>query len=271
MRGDGASLEGDRGAIPLDQLLPGLPHDAAMAQLSQLKSWVASLPLARRPLVKGSSQVAPEAAVRMLQSALQQSKFSSKIERIELENVAPALLLPPLERGGPASAFAGGTYEIGDRVVAVGSTGTPPFGSRGTVTAVYDDVIEVLFDGGEFLGGTDLFGRCLGKCGALVLPGELLNLSKPQAVSSSLSSLSSSSSSSSTKRSDSGDQFKKVAPKVLVPKTAVAPPASPSQPTGPPPLPPLPSPSLLKSGEEGEGKGDVAKAFWTLLTNAHKK
>jgi 5'-3' exoribonuclease 1 len=271
--GEGASLEGDRGVIPLEQLLPGLPHDAAMAQVSQLKSWVASQPLARRPLVKGSSQVAPEAAVRMLQSALQQSKFSSKIERIELENVAQALLLPPLERGGPASAFAGGTFEIGDRVVAVGSTGTPPFGTRGTVTAVYDDVIEVLFDGGEFLGGTDLFGRCLGKCGALVLPGELLNLSKPQAVSSSSFSSfsSSSSSSSSTKRSGGSEQVKKVAPKVVIPKTAVAPPASPSKPTGPPPLPPLPSPSLLKSGEEGEGKGDLAKAFWTLLTNAHKK
>ena len=40
---------------------------------------------------------------------------------------------------------------------------------------------QVLFDS-EFSGGTDLYGRCHGSCGALLPAAELLNLSKPHAV-----------------------------------------------------------------------------------------
>eukprot|EP00887_Chlorella_sp_A99_P000906 scaffold5.g906.t1 len=40
---------------------------------------------------------------------------------------------------------------------------------------------QVLFDA-EFLGGSDLFGRCAGPRGALLPPHELLNLSKPHAI-----------------------------------------------------------------------------------------
>ena len=47
---------------------------------------------------------------------------------------------------------------------------------------VHDDACEVLFDA-EYPEGSDLSGRCAAKCGGILAAGELLNLSKPHAVS----------------------------------------------------------------------------------------
>lgn len=63
---------------------------------------------------------------------------------MELENVAPALLLPPAAKGGGlTAALAGGAFDLGDRVAAVGGGGVPPFGARGTVVGVMEDAVEV--------------------------------------------------------------------------------------------------------------------------------
>ena len=180
--------ESERRDILLEKLFPGMDHDAALAQVSLIGKWLKTTSLARRPLVKIGSIVASDRAVQMLQTSLPnqtltEENASNSSMIIELENVAAPLLLPPLDRGGPGTVFVGGTFDLADRVVAVGSGGTPPFGSRGTVTGVYDDgkTIEVLFDK-PFLGGSDLNGRCLGENGAILPPEELLNLSKPHAI-----------------------------------------------------------------------------------------
>ncbi|KFM26200.1 5'-3' exoribonuclease 1 [Auxenochlorella protothecoides] len=47
---------------------------------------------------------------------------------------------------------------LGHRVVALGGTGVPPFGARGSVTALLPTAVEVVFDG-PFAGGSDLGGR----------------------------------------------------------------------------------------------------------------
>lgn len=47
------------------------------------------------------------------------------MDNIELENVRPTLLLPPTEKGGIASEFAGGVFDLGDRVGCLTSTGEP--------------------------------------------------------------------------------------------------------------------------------------------------
>ena len=55
---------------------------------------------------------------------------------VELENVAPSLLLPPAEtraRSAVVAALAGGSVELGDRVACLRVGGAPPFGARGTV------------------------------------------------------------------------------------------------------------------------------------------
>lgn len=41
------------------------------------------------------------------------------------------------------AALAGGVFDIGDRVAAITGSGSPPFGSRGTVVGTYDDAVEV--------------------------------------------------------------------------------------------------------------------------------
>ena len=175
----GAKSGGPPQALTLEELFPGMDKDAALTQVAALRKWLKSTPLGRRPLVKPTAKVAPESAVRMLQAAMPPKP--KELPPVELENVSPALLLPPLVKGGTASAFAGGSFELADRVTFVGSAGAPAFGSRGTVVGIYDEAVEVLFDQ-EFLGGNDLFGRCSGDCGTLLPPDQLLNLSHPHAV-----------------------------------------------------------------------------------------
>jgi 5'-3' exoribonuclease 1 len=163
----------------LEALLPGVDPAAAKQHLGGLRAWLEAQPLFRRPLVKFTAKVAPEPAVRMLQSALPPPQ--RPLPPAELDNVAPPLLLPPLEPGGMEASFAGGSFDLADRVVSVGAGAGPPFGARGTVVGLYDEAVEVLFDA-PFAGGTDLFGRCAGAHGALLPATHLLNLSKPHAV-----------------------------------------------------------------------------------------
>ena len=177
--GGGNGGGGPPQALSLEELRPGMDKDEAVAQIAALRKWLKSTPLSRRPLIKPTAKVAPESAVRMFQAAMPPKPKESP--PVELENVSPALLMSPLSRGGTASAFAGGTFEIADRVTTVANSGEPTFGSRGTVVGVYDDAVEVLFDQ-EFLGGTDLFGRCNGNFGAMLPADQLLNLSRPHAV-----------------------------------------------------------------------------------------
>jgi 5'-3' exoribonuclease 1 len=163
----------------LDDVLPDQEREQQLEQIAALRKWLKGLPLSRRPLVKLSAQVAPEPAVKMLQAAL--PPRAKEQAAIELENVAATLLLPPTEKGGMTAALAGGVFDIGDRVAAITGSGSPPFGSRGTVVGTYDDAVEVVFDA-EVPGGSDLYGRCNGNCGMLLPASDLLNLSKPSAV-----------------------------------------------------------------------------------------
>lgn len=177
-----AALESDPESrdYELGAMLPGSSEEQAHAALAQLLSWLRAQPLSRRPLVKPDAKVASEPAVRMLQAALP-PRPARPPAPVALEAVPAPLLLPPLLKGAPAAALAGGAFDLGDRVAAVGGAGPAPFGARGTVVGVYDDAVEVLFDE-DFAGGTDLSGRCAGSCGAMLLGRELLNLSKPAAV-----------------------------------------------------------------------------------------
>ena len=75
-------------------MLPGLSPEQQQEQMAALARWIKAQPLSRRPLVKLSARVAPEAAVKMLQAALPPRAKSQG--GVELENVASTLLLPPL-------------------------------------------------------------------------------------------------------------------------------------------------------------------------------
>jgi hypothetical protein len=107
--------------------------------------WLKSLPTASRPLVKTTTQVASEAAVRAVQAATppRPAKLPSPVI---LEGCSPALLLPPLSKGDPLMELAGGLFELGDRVAFTGSGDGPEFGSTGCVVSIIDDAVEVMFD-----------------------------------------------------------------------------------------------------------------------------
>ena len=80
---------------------------------------------------QATAEVAPEEAIRALQMMLPPPARGIP-EPVELENVSPALLLPP-SGGAVTAALAGGQFELGDRVACLRGTGTPPLGLRGTV------------------------------------------------------------------------------------------------------------------------------------------
>jgi 5'-3' exoribonuclease 1 len=54
------------------------------------------------------------------------------------------------------------TFTLGDRVVYVSDTGIVPLGFKGTIVALSEKIIDVLFDK-PFLGGTTLNGRYIKK------------------------------------------------------------------------------------------------------------
>lgn len=74
-------------------------------------------------------------------------------------------------------------FSLGDRVVAVGGTGTVPLSAHGVIVGIATSSVDVVFDV-PFIGGTSLEGRCSPHRGATLPPVGLLNLSHPQYVSS---------------------------------------------------------------------------------------
>jgi len=169
----------DQERITVEKVFPGLSKDAAVEQLQKVKKWLVSQPSSRRKLVKTTSEVASDASIEIFQASLPPTVKSTNI--VEMDTVAPAMLLPPIDAHGLMAIFSGGSFALADRVVAVSSSGIPPFGSRGTVVGVHDNFVEVLFDS-PFTGGDDLGGRCTGNHGAVLPHYALLNLSRPHAV-----------------------------------------------------------------------------------------
>jgi preprotein translocase subunit YajC len=70
-------------------------------------------------------------------------------------------------------------FHLGDRVVSIRSNDNLfiPFGLKGTVTAVTNEFIEVVFDQ-EFHGGSKMNNRFRTNKGANVKPINLINLTK---------------------------------------------------------------------------------------------
>lgn len=79
----------------------------------------------------------------------------------------------------PFMSYQPPPFQLGDRVVNIRSTDFTfiPFGEKGTVTAISNDYIEVMFDN-EFPGGSTLNGRFRSRKGAYVKPLNLINLTK---------------------------------------------------------------------------------------------
>ncbi|WIA37566.1 hypothetical protein OEZ86_014473 [Tetradesmus obliquus] len=182
------SLEGGRGGgrdggrdggqqrLTLDDLFPGLEPYQQDAKLQEVAAWLKAQPSAKSPLVAMTAQQASDAAVDRLQMQLPGllPVGTGAMAPVDLEQVHPSLLLPPHDPAAPQSVLAGGSFEPGDRVVVLRGTGSPPFGSRGTVIGVLPNVVEVLMDN-DYAGGTTLNGRVRGARGGYLPPEQLLN------------------------------------------------------------------------------------------------
>ena len=99
-----------------DLLIPGADANAKAESVAAAARWLKAQPLSKRPLVSSEAKVAPEAAIRALQALLPGSSRATEaraaaapggggnvvvvVPEIELENVAPTMLLPPATRGG---------------------------------------------------------------------------------------------------------------------------------------------------------------------------
>jgi 5'-3' exoribonuclease 1 len=169
--------------LELDVALKHVPESERLPALKACKAWIKATPAARRPLVSKFSKVASEAAIKALHATLGGSLGADSKASLSttLEAVSPLLLMRPVSRGETLDLYAGGDFDLGDRVAAVGDGGSPPFGTRGYVVATHGEACEVLFDH-EFVGGTDLHGVLPDKRGALVPGAELVNLSHPPAM-----------------------------------------------------------------------------------------
>ena len=188
-----AAIEGIddmRDGINIENILPDTPESGRLAALKGVKAWLKAHPIARRPLVPASSQVSTEEAVRALVSTTAGGAKQPKV--VDLEGVSPLLLMRPVTEGAIVDLYAGGDFELGDRVVMVGDSGQPSFGSRGAVVAVHSytdahtqdskaESVEVLFDD-DFVGGNDLYGMITSKRGAMLPVAQLINLSHPPAM-----------------------------------------------------------------------------------------
>ncbi len=142
-----ASKDGEMRSLTPADMLPDLDPDQRRAQVDAAVKWLKASPIGKRPLVKDSVQMCTDEAVERLQMALTPLPGRGGASApLELECVPPALLLPPYDPAQAASAVAGGEFELGDRVVVLRGTGSPPFGARGTVIGVHEDACELLFD-----------------------------------------------------------------------------------------------------------------------------
>ena len=161
------------------------PGKNSMQRVQAVAAWVGSSEVASLPLVPLDAEVLPKSTVYML-------GFEALVARdLQLQLSAlsgkPATVLVPRScimsaRSGatqlPKEAVRTSRLRCGDRVVSWKSTGSVPFGARGTIVGIRgDDVAEVVFDE-PFIGGGTLNGRCMANRGKAVTDDSLL-LIKP--------------------------------------------------------------------------------------------
>lgn len=157
--------------------------------IGHIQDYLKTLECARLPLLPITSRVLVRPVVEAIQ-ALAQSASTERPSSSGSDVQNPATVDSFACRRSDVSLGLGSTdaprsipfrdYELGDRVVYIARSGAVPFGARGTVIGVHPSTkeVDVVFDQ-EFIGGSDLHGRCSG-CAGKTLDAEstLLNLSR---------------------------------------------------------------------------------------------
>lgn len=120
--------------VHVSTIFPNSTPEYRADRIKELVSWERRQPFAKRQLVRKTSSVAPEPAVRAFAASAPQS---ADLPSVLLEDVDKRLLLLPISRD-VIPAVAGGEFALGDRVALATGDAEAPFGSRGTVIGVHE-------------------------------------------------------------------------------------------------------------------------------------
>eukprot|EP01102_Stenamoeba_stenopodia_P006731 TRINITY_DN1874_c0_g1_i1.p1 TRINITY_DN1874_c0_g1~~TRINITY_DN1874_c0_g1_i1.p1 ORF type:complete len:1506 (-),score=344.16 TRINITY_DN1874_c0_g1_i1:134-4651(-) len=153
-------------------------------RVKEIQSWLQGLEINQAPLVPCGSQYLSAEAIAAVEREAE--KFRSLYDDARKSIVKDVTVSQLLKTNTDSIAISETTdllrkqeFELGDRVMSLRNTGTPPFGLRGTVVEVVGSQITVVFDH-EFFGGTSLGNRCSNLKGLGNLKEtDLLNLSRP--------------------------------------------------------------------------------------------
>ena len=130
-------------------------RNSPKTMLLDIRKWLQSHPLSKRPLVKTTSLVASGEAIKIIQlyNNNNNSNFNSnnnKNKDVELSNVHPGLLLKPfIEKGSIAEGLVSGQeFKLGDIGIIINdndddnnaSSVEPPFGQTCIVVGIHDGI-----------------------------------------------------------------------------------------------------------------------------------
>ena len=157
--------------------------DQIEAKLTEIVMWINSSPLHKISFASSQSDYLPTESVNKIRevSAKKTEDLESKKKLFSTKlYVNPNYIFTENNPWTPMFLVeAPETFELGDRVININSTDRKyvPFGIKGTVTAIAENYVEVIFDQ-CFFGATTLNGRVDGKNGITMNPIGLINLTK---------------------------------------------------------------------------------------------
>ncbi|XP_065842209.1 5'-3' exoribonuclease 1-like isoform X2 [Oscarella lobularis] len=125
--------------------------------LSEMMTWLHSLPTHKSELLPCGSESINEGTVKTIDSIINRHKEQNLKTRYFLLKVKPNAIYSPNQSVDRLPPDSTADYRLFDRVVYVQDGGAVPFGFRGVIIGIQGDVFDVVFDE-SFLGGKTIHG-----------------------------------------------------------------------------------------------------------------
>ncbi|KAI7872693.1 XRN 5'-3' exonuclease N-terminus-domain-containing protein [Spinellus fusiger] len=151
--------------------------DNPAKELQAMKAWVTAKDIANLPQAPIRSEQLEKPYVEEIESigqAYHEKQDELDLKKVLIMRIPRNVLLRPCD---VEYKMVDQVFKLGHRVVYALSTGVVPLGTKGTVIAFQDALVDVIFDI-TFMGGTTLDGRCAEYHGLTVPVNQLLNLTQ---------------------------------------------------------------------------------------------
>jgi hypothetical protein len=157
------------------------PNGNAAERMTEVEEWLKNLETNNLQRVPIGSKAMPKEAVKTVEEESNRyvANNNARKKKTVMINCQTNQLLTPLS-DIPATDEESTQMDIplGERVMNLRDNGPIPFGLKGTVTGIVNNLLEVVFDE-EFLGGTNLGNRCSDLRGQQHIPATtVLNLGR---------------------------------------------------------------------------------------------